>query len=103
MPWCYCDSGGYGRFMECRSQPLPAPTPEPKPDPSNKKSRRPRPVECVETGELYTSPTAAARAQPERVDGRKIRGACYHPDTTAYGFHWRFADGLVGKGAADAR
>ena len=40
---------------------------------------------------------------PWCADGRKIRGACFRPETTAYGFHWRFADGPVGKEAADAR
>ena len=102
MPWCYCDSGGYGRFLERRSQPLSAPDPEPGPEPSKKGSHRPRPVECVETRELYASPTAAAAAQPRCADGRKIRGACFRPETTAYGFHWRFADAPVGKEAADA-
>ena len=103
MPWCYCDSGGYGRFLERRSQPLSAPEREPDPEPSKKTSHRPRPVECVETRELYASPTAAAAAQPRCADGRKIRGACFRPETTAYGFHWRFADATVKKEAADAR
>lgn len=96
MPWCYGNSGGYGRFLERRSQPLDVPAPKAEPEPAKKKSHRPRPVECVESGEIYTSPSAAAAAQPRYADGRKIRGACQVPGKTAYGCHWRWADEMAG-------
>lgn len=62
-----------------------------------------RPVLCVETGVVYPSIYQAARScmrsDYERsrkhrpwVCAANIRHALRDPETTAYGYHWRFAD-----------
>ena len=47
-----------------------------------------KPVRCVETGVVYPSMTAAARAVDVWQDG--IAKATYRTDLTAGGFHWEF-------------
>lgn len=102
MPWCYGNSGGYGRYMERRTQPIHGPDPEaarPKP---KRPPNRSRPVECVEGGCVYPSAAAAARAISQTAGGSSIRSACAGKQQTAYGFHWRWADQSKG-GKPDAR
>ena len=47
-----------------------------------------RQVICVETGEVFESMTAAARAKQSKV--QDISRACNNPNRTAGGFHWRY-------------
>ena len=58
-----------------------------------------RPVICVETGEVFESMTAAARAK--QVTVQDISRACKNPGRTAGGCHWRIADEPQSEISAD--
>ncbi len=99
MPWCYCNSGGYGRFMERREQPLAE-----SPDPADRQAEGSQPanraVECVEDGLWFASTAEAGKAMDGSGAARKIRAACFDPEKVAFGRHWRWSDqeGPDGRG-----
>lgn len=60
-----------------------------------------RPVECAETGEVYSSATEAARSLG-RARSSAINNCLRGMTATAYGLHWRYADETEEKGTDDA-
>lgn len=57
--------------------------------PSFKKDKRKKSVECIETGEIYSSAAEAARSK--MIDRSNISACCAGKIKTAGGYHWRFA------------
>lgn len=54
------------------------------------KTTKPRPVLCVETGEIFPSIIAAGRHH--NINHKCIARACKSPEFTSCGFHWRYLD-----------
>ena len=55
-----------------------------------KKDKRKKSVECVETGEVFSSAAEAARSK--LIDRPNISSCCAGKLKTAGGYHWRFAE-----------
>lgn len=47
-----------------------------------------KPVQCVETGQIFDSASAASRIL--KINRSHIRDACLDPNKTHCGYHWRF-------------
>lgn len=92
MPICY-GHGGCIRFLPRAEQPIFDPL-KPK-KPSAKKKGKAR-VKCIETGVVYGSTMAAAKAvasmgltQNATTAQTAIANTCNGIQRTAYGYHWR--------------
>ena len=59
--------------------------------PAPEQRRKPREVACVETGEVFSSADAAAKAVGLKSSSG-IRAALRKKQATAGGYHWRYAD-----------
>lgn len=63
---------------------------DPKPDPDKFKPRKNHPIMCVETGVVYESVTAAARAVGTKNNSSISRAA--RKGYTTAGYHWRYVE-----------
>ena len=61
-------------------------------------SAKPKPVRCVETGEVFRCARATYKWLEEKglqvsyLFEASIKKACNNPKRTAYGFHWEFVE-----------